>query len=339
MTSKRAAIVCLGLLTIPEGPPLVGQQRLDIEELASTRGDPASPFGVVGDIVAVAGGRAVISDDVLQELRVWAPGTARVRRLARAGDGPGEVKTPTRLARRPQGGFALYDAGHAAVMLFDESLTFERAVRVGLISNPKGIAVLRDGSFVIAGARLTDPRHLHKFTDDGRRVEAFGDPPAGITSEYARIQAAGGAIRATSNDGILFSYGAPLRISRFGEGSLKDPVVLYEDKAVLADLTEETLYRPDPEGHGDGRVFQWWHDRSTGVFALPDGNILNVITRFHRGDSVWHLISPRGQLIATRTVPRAYYAHDITSDGRIFASYRTPNTDEHIAVLLELRVG
>lgn len=309
-------------------------------ELYATGGNPAEPFGTIGGMVEATAGTIVISDDVNKALYRWEPGSGRIARLARDGRGPGEMQAPVSLARRPDGGFVVYDVGHNALLLFRTDLTHERTARVqgGMVSNPKSIAILGDGSFVISGGRLRDPRHLHHYSPTGQWIESSGEPAAGITSSMARIQSAGGALRALPQ-GFLFSYGAPLRISRFPSNILARSSVLVEDGQILPEFTEASLNgSPEPRS-GGSPVFLWWHDRTTGVFVLPDGRILNVITRYHSGDSVWDLYSSDGRRRLARTiVPRAYYAWDITTDGRIVASRRDPDTDEHFATVLELRI-
>lgn len=310
-------------------------QTIDVVETRRTGGNPSTPFGTIGSMVEAAPGIVVISDDVTKSVYRWDLQSGRVSRLAREGRGPGEVLTPVALARRPGGGFALYDVAHAAVIFFDRDLGFERTVRPkgGFVSNPKSLAVLADGSFILSGGRLRDPRHLHRYAPSGDWVESFGNPSSGIESDNAKVQSAGGAVRALPR-GFLFSYGAPLRILRFPFNEFAFPSILIEDLQLLPELTEDALHGPpQPQSRG-ARTFLWWHDRSTGVFALPDGRILNVVTRYHRGDSVWDLYAADGKRLAREVVPRAYYAWDLSPSGDVLASYRDPDTDEHIAIVL-----
>lgn len=269
---------------------------------------------------------------------MWDVRTGSVALLAREGRGPGEVLTPTSMTRRPGGGFAVYDISNG-ILLFGDNLSFDRRVilKGGLVSNPKGLAVLPDGSFVLAGGRLRDPRHLHRYDSLGTWVESYGDPPAGLESTYARIQTAGGALRSLPQ-GLLVSFGTPLRIVQFGSDGFGSARAISEDVSLLPELTEAAVHGP-PEAELQGaRPFLWWHDRSTGVFALPDNRILNVVTRFYKGDSVWDVYTADGRRVARSVVPRAYFPADMTADGHIVASYRDPDTDERIATLLRLTI-
>jgi hypothetical protein len=326
--------LCAGLQPLPG-------QGIRVTEVQRTAGNRSSPFGTIGGMLEASSGVVLISDDVNKAVWRWELGSQRVSRFARDGRGPGEVMTPVSFARRPAGGFALYDPGHASVLFFDPSLAFERTARLsgGIVSNPKSMAVLSDGSVVISGGRLRDPRDLHRFSAMGDWLESFGDPSPRVTSANARIQSAGGAVRALSR-GLLFSHGAPLRIDRFTDNSFSSPRVLTEDVSTLPPLTEEVLHgTPRTVEPGLGlRPFLWWHDRSTGVFTLADGRMLNVITRYHRGDSVWDLYTADGNRLQRVILPRAWYVWDLTPSGRLLASYRDPETDEHIAVVLILEV-
>lgn len=329
--SLTAATVTLMLLSGAAQPP-----SIDVVEVATTKGDSSAPFGTVVSMLEVERGSIIISDDKQKALHRWDAKSGGVTRLARAGQGPGEVQVPVSLGRRPGGGFALYDLSNG-VLLFDRALKFERRVLLqgGFVSNPKNLAVLSDSSLVVSGGRLWDPRQLHHYSPAGDWLESFGDPPAGLTSAYARVQTSGGALRALLT-GFLFSAGTPLRILRFPGNAFASPSILSEDTRLLPELTEATITGPPvPQSRGNP-TFLWWHDRSTGVFSLSDGRILNVVTRFYRGDSVWDLYTRDGKHIARRTVPRAYHAWDLSADGNVLASYRDPDTDEYVAVVLRL---
>jgi len=329
--SLTTALLALGLGSATGQP-----QSITVIEVAKTKGDSSAPFGTVVGMVEIGPGTVILADDKHKALHRWDVGPGRVSRFARSGQGPGEVEVPVSLARRPHGGFALYDLSRG-VLLFDRTLQFERrfALQGGFVSNPKNITVLGDGSVVVAGGRLRDPRHLHHYSATGDWLESFGDPPAGLTSTYSRVQTSGGALRALPT-GFLFSVGTPLRIVQFPGNTFASPSNLAEDTRLLPPLTEATVTGPpEPQSKGNP-TFRWWHDRSTGVFSLTDGRIVNVVTRFYRGDSIWDLYNRNGKHLARGTIPRAYYAWDLAADGNILASYRDPDTDEAIAVVLRL---
>lgn len=314
-------------------------QMITVREVASSRGSVAVPFGTINDMVAIGGGRVVISDDVNRILHVWTPATGAVAVFARTGDGPGEVRTPTRLAPRPGGGFALYDAGASAIFYFDAAGKPDGATRInGIVSNPKSLAIDSSGHIWISGGRLADQRQIHVFAPDGRRVAAYGDPSPYLKSEYPKIQAAGGALRNLPGGGMLFSWGAPLRIVRFAENNPNAAQLVVEDRSVLGELREQDIYTPARNVHPDAMTFHWWHDRTTAVFVMPDGRLLNVITRYNSGTSDWLVYSSTSALLGRVTIPGAYHPFHRTPDGRVLATYKDPDTDESVAVLLDVLI-
>lgn len=338
--SRCSQVIALSLFLIGlSGAAQIGAQELALREVTATKGSAQVPFGVINDMLEIADGRVLVTDDVVGVVHAWVPERNTVVRFARNGQGPGEVTVPSRMAGRADGGFGIYDVGASAVLLFDAGGQPGRVVRLegGIVSNPKSMAILDDGSFVIAGGRLTDPRHLHRYSEEGRYLGSYGGPHPDLEERMPLIQAAGGALRSHPEGGFVFSHGAPLRIERFPGDSFDDPDQFTEDLSVLPELREEEIYVPS-ERSPEAMVFRWWHDRSTGIVVLPDGRLLNVITRFYEGDSVWDLYSPDGSLEVRRVIDRPYYLYGTTADGRLLASYRDEVTDEHVAVILQLEV-
>lgn len=332
-----ALSLAIAAATLAAGAWSLQLPAIAVVEVASTKGDSSRPFGSVTSMVSAGTGLVLISDDKGKTVHRWSPPSGQVAVFAPPGQGPGEVQTPVLLAARPGGGVALYDVS-TGLVLFDRALRFDRrvALRGGIVSNPKSLAVLADSSILVSGGRLTDPRQVHHYSPRGELLASYGDPPAKLTSVYARIQAAGGAVRALPT-GFLYSAGTPLRILRFSSNTFASPSLVFEDPQLLPEMTEATVTEP-PTRDDPGTGFLWWHDRSTGVFALADGRILNVVTRFYRNDSVWDLYSREGKHLARGTSPRAYYAWDLAPDGTVLASYRDRDTDEPVAVVLRIVV-
>ena len=334
----RPATLALLVLTAANRPLVAQQLTVQVVELATTKGDSLGPFGNVVSMLEGEPGILIISDDKTPALHKWAVKSGQVTIFSRRGQGPGEVQVPESLARRPTGGFAVYDLSNG-VIFFDRALRYERRFvpQGGFVSNPKNLTILSDSSVIIAGGRLRDPRHLHRYSHKGEWLESFGDPPSGLTTAYSRIQTAGGALRALPS-GFLFSVGTPLRVLRFPTNTFATPSVLTEDMGLLPEVTEAKISGP-PEPRSQGTPeFLWWHDRSTAVLSLPDGRILNVVTRFYSHESIWNVYSRDGLRLAHGRIPRAYYVWDLLADGSIAASYRDTDTGEHIAVVLRIVV-
>lgn len=334
--SRLGRAIPFSILVVCLAPALVAQEAgIRVEEVASTKGNPAAYFGTIGDMVEVSPGLVMVADDVSERVHLWDVSAGSVRRFARAGDGPGEVRTPVQLARRPGGGFGLYDVGHAAVLLFDSTLAFDRKVPLGpIISNAKDFSIMPDGSFLLAGGRIADPKHLQRYSSAGSRLAEWGEPSPLLEDVHARVQVAGGALRATGDGELLFAVAAPYRVVRFSSLDLADPALVTEDLELVPVPSDEELVRPG--SFPGSTAFRWWFDRTTAVLELGDGRLLTVVTRFYEGDSVWSLHGADGRLLARSVVDRAYDVYDLMRDGRVVGSYRDPETDERTAVVVSV---
>jgi hypothetical protein len=303
-----------------------------VTEVTRTIGWSSAPFTEVNDMVATASGVVVVVDSNTPALWTWNPETGAVQELAREGDGPGEVRNPYQVAQRPNGGVAVYDLKRAAILLYSASLEYEDMFQVGLISNPKDFIVLADGSFVIAGGRISNPRHLYRFAADGRELEAWGDASPDV-GPIAQVHVAGGALRRGPDGAWFFGFAAPYQILRFPGPRLADPDVVARDDGLLPPPTQEGLVKETDFG---ATAFLWWHDRTTGIVPIDRDQLMTVVTRFYTGDSVWTIHAADGSVTARSEVPRAYYLFGRLDDSRVLGSYRDPETDEHVAVVLEV---
>jgi hypothetical protein len=205
-----------------------------------------------------------------------------------------------------------------------------------LVSNPKDFLVLGDGTFLLAGGRIRETTHLQKYDGNGARLEVWGHPAAGLSDPTTVIQAAGGALRRGQGGEWFFATAAPYRILEFASSDLRNPSLLAEDFNLVHAPTDEALVQ---SVDGGGRSFRWWFDRITGLVNLPDGHLLTVVTRFYSGDSVWTVHDPKGAVTHRSVVGRAYYLHDRLDDDTVICSYRDPETDERIAVILNLSLS
>lgn len=329
-------LLALWVTVVVPSPAISQQLRIEVSEVAATRGSPTVPFGTIGDLLALPDGRVVVTDDVVRAIWVWDPDSGNVTRLARSGEGPGEVRTPVQVARRPAGGLGVYDPGLSRVLLFNSDLQFERAILIsGLVSNPKDLLFFPDGSFVIAGGRLRDPAHLQLYGPDGARVAEWGTPGPMLEWDFSRIQVAGGALRDLEGGGWLFGSAMPYRVTRFSSHDFTTASPIFEDLALVPEAQEEILTeRLD----GGAVAFLWWFDRITGVFEVPAG-ILTVVSRFYSGDSVWTVHDETGRLAGRVEVDRPYEVYDRIDQELYVGSYRDPVTDERIAVLLRVGMG
>lgn len=113
-------------------------------------------------------------------------------------------------------------------------------------------------------------------------MEAWGEAAEDLNS-VARVQVAGGALRRGAQGTWLFGQAAPYRVRRFGGPSFADHDEIVEDHDIVPPPTDEALMRPLDNG---ATAFLWWHDRISGILALPDDAFMTVVTRYYEGDSL-----------------------------------------------------
>ena len=86
------------------------------------------------------------------------------------------------------------------------------------------------------------------------------------------------------------------------------------------------------------RTFNWYFPQSRAIFRLLDGRILNVVWKHDEGRSIWDVYSPQGKRIARQVFSRAYEPWALARNGDVLASYRDPETGEHIATRLRVTI-
>ncbi|MGH7552128.1 MAG: hypothetical protein ACREMQ_03770, partial [Longimicrobiales bacterium] len=280
-------------------------------------------------------GNVWVSDGLGRVIARVSEDGSRIAIAAREGRGPGEVLSPTLLARTPDDGVAVYDLGLNAVNVWRRDGTFDHAVQVEmLVYNPKGFGVARSGEFVMSGGVLSNELALHRFSAAGRHLVSWHPAPATENPRAARLLA-GGALTVLANDAIVFSDGAAHRIVWFTPDRV--PRVIAENPNVAPTMGDNFTW---VEGTAPNivRKFDWYYRRSHGIAVLQNGAILNVVVDRKNAESVWEVYTPSGQLVARSTIRRAYHVWALTRGGEVLASYVDADTGEHIAVKLRFRV-
>jgi hypothetical protein len=307
-----------------------------VRELWSTKGGPQLPFGEITGVVALNDGSIVVADEQAGVLLRVAAGGGRVALLARKGSGPGEVRHPTLLAAHPSGGFVVYDLGHRALNHY--AADGQARSRIPLqrwVTNPKGLATLSDGAFVVTGGMFGNASSVHRFDPNGAyRGSVF---PAPISRDpIVALHIAGGPVRAVPGGGFLYSNSAPHEIRHFTSSADTAGRLVARDPTVAPSIVDR-FASTRVEGDRTITTYQWFYSQSRAVFMLDDNSILNVITRQYDGDSIWEVWSRAGDLLSRRSVPRAYRPWDRTGRGTVLATYRDPLTDEVVLTELEFR--
>jgi hypothetical protein len=331
----RTATLLLTLALLLSLAAADDQSSLQVHEVWATTGSRATPFGAIGGMIEGPTGEIFVSDQINVAVFSIQPQGMAVRQVARQGRGPGEVSTPSLMARTPNGGIALWDIGHNVILLLDAEFRETGRVQPEFgVYNPKGFAVLADTSFVLSGGSFRSGLGIHHFSSDGKHQASWLPAPE-VESRSARIHLAGAPVAAAADGMILFTRPAPHLIAKL-DPTTGAIVALAEDRAIIPAIGDDFEQRRTIDGR-EVVAPQWFYPQSRGVFELPDGAILNVITRRYDGESTFELYDPSGKLQWRHTVNKPYQPYASTRDGRILASYPDPQTDEAVAVLLELR--
>jgi hypothetical protein len=253
--------------------------------------------------------------------------------LARSGAGPGEVENPYFLAPTPDGGFATFSVRRQGLDTFDDQGFFVARTELlaRALSNPKGLAVLADGTFIIAGGIFGSGLGVHQFGQDGRSLRSWAPNP-GTANPAASLYMAGGPVTALDTGGFIYSNASPHKIIQFDRDFRE--TVLATDAAILTNPGDDFMYQTEVDGQ-KVTAMRWWYPQSTGVFKLEDGSTLNVITRRNDARSIWEIWSPAGTLVHRRSAPVAYRPWSMTDRSTVLATYEDPNTREHVAVELQ----
>ncbi|MBA4156777.1 MAG: hypothetical protein H0X65_04805 [Gemmatimonadetes bacterium] len=310
-------------------------QTLHDAERWSTKGSRnVAEFVYIVGMAEAGDGGIQVSDGRLNMLIGLSASGVPLRIAARRGNGPGEVRGPTLLTGTPSGGLAVYDIGQNAIQIWNRDMQFEQWVRLeAMVVNPKGFVVLPTGHFVLSGGISRNPSAIHRFHSDGRLDASWYTAPR-TEDPRVGLMIAGGPLAVTADGRLLFSLAAPHRILAYpvrgGEAKL-----IAGDPKLLAAIADDFMRE---EGRGSTRraTFQWHFPQSRAVLPPSERRILNVVLYMERGTSLWEVYSPDGKLLSRKEVSRAYHPWAITSNGDVLASYRDPDTDEHIAVRLAL---
>lgn len=102
-------------------PILAGASGWRLEEelrIGTQMGEGPGAFGRIGALLADSGGRAYVLDTQAREVRVFGPDGAYLRTIGRAGEGPGEFKSPAAMGWGPGGVLRVVDLGNGRVSEF-----------------------------------------------------------------------------------------------------------------------------------------------------------------------------------------------------------------------------
>ncbi len=339
-------LVAATLLTATVSASVLGQQVTGgrrVEVVWATRGPSESPFRGVNGIIGAPDGAIFMVDDQAQSIYRFEPETGKYTWFDRRGQGPGELRSPYLVTLTETGDVAVYDMGRRMILVYSPDLEPLRQVTLRrFITNPKGFAFLRDGSFIITGSFPSASRvgediyGVHRFDGrDGRRIGQYVKLPHLDNPDHRRSlsQIAGGPVFRLEDGGFLYSNSAPHRILRF-DGSFGEHEIA-ADPEVIASAVETfaTGYFNEDRQRMAWRL-DWFHDQARGIFQLSDGRLLNIITRRTRGSSTWELWNPSGRPLERFEVDEPWHPYGITPDEDVLVAYDDPQTGENVVAAL-----
>ena len=330
---RRSALFAALSLLAATACGTASAQALSVREQWTTKGTPGTlEFGSVDGMSEAADGSIWISDVTSQVVVAVNARGGGLRVLAEEGDGPGEVRGPSRSTLLPSGETGVYDMIRSAVDIFGPEGRFRRRIALPVVVfNPKGFAALGSGDLILSGGVPSSAGAIHQFSPDGRLRRSWG-PPSTARNPRAATMIAGGPIYPLADGSILFSQSAPHWIAVYAPlGQRTRAVAAYPS---LAPLIGDRFVQ---ERNGR-RTFDWDYPRSVGVFRLKGGMILNVVRNARENLSTWEVYRPDGKLVGRTRIKRVYQPWGMTRNGDVLASYLDPDTDEAVAARLTLTI-
>jgi hypothetical protein len=322
-------------------PPTVAP--LTVRELWSAKGtEDSGYFGTISGAAVVDGDRIWVSDPQGPAVLEYSLEGAPIRTIAREGDGPGEVRSPTFMTTTPSGRVAVYDLRRASVEMYEPNGEFLQRIKPdAAFVSPKGMAAADDRVYMAAAGFGSDAA-LHEFDAKGTFQRRWypmptPSPPVDRMARQNAEHVASGPIDLAADGALIFSQSAPHKIMRFPPGDTVG-TVLAADPDVLQSVVDSFAIDTVRNGR-PVTMLRWFFPQSRGVFELSDGKILNIITLQDLRSSIWQLYAPDGLLTAVGTIPEPYWPWDITDDDDVIVTYRDPDTDEVILARLRWTVG
>lgn len=333
MSTHRLGFALFAGSFFASAPGAAQRHDLTLTERWRTKGSASvTEFASVSGIAESAAGDVWVSDGLNNVLVAVDAQGRHMRRIARTGDGPGEVRAPSLVARVPSGGMAVYDISRESVDLFGDDGTFMRRVRLAArVMNPKGFAMLPNGEVLLSGGLLTAGGAVHRFASDGRLVANWGETARARNPRAVEL-VSGGPVAVLHDGLVLYSQAAPHRIALYTAAGEQRRLIA-SNPSVVPPMGDEFVFAD--EGR---RAFRWFFPQSAGVYSLANGNILNVVWNQEANTSTWEVYRPDGSLVVRKRFARAYRPWALARDGDVLATVVDSDTDEVAVVRLALRV-
>jgi hypothetical protein len=163
MTTRRWIVLALAMAGVVG--PAAGQDQ----QLTKPAARLSHQFSSISGLQELPDGKVLVADGIDQILVRADLATQRLDTIGRAGQGPGEYKSPDQLFPLPQGGTLLVDLGNGRLTVFDRGARYQESIPIA-----QGSAGPRPG-----GLRLILPRAID---DQGRIYYQPGGADPGADS-------------------------------------------------------------------------------------------------------------------------------------------------------------
>jgi len=312
-----------------------------VREVWSTFGDPG--FGWPRGMLQWPDGTVWVGDSQVSEVAEVAADGTNVKRVLRAGEGPGELRRVYYIVPYRDGGIVIHES--PGFSFFGADKKFRRRMMWPVNLETQGLVATPDGDLIASGGFGHETHELaryavHRFDSRrGRHVKSWHAAADHQQPETVRYTS-GGPMVVTSDGGLLVSDAAPFRVTRYADlmGNGAQLVIEDEDVVSASELDRAVTY-----GNNNSNKYTTAWTRSFFIDELENGDILNIVRVSPEDDapptSEWLVISPEGSILARTPVAKGYDVWNATPDGHYLATYWDDAASMDAAVKLEVVVG
>jgi hypothetical protein len=309
----------------------INAAAIDVTEVWSSRtGIGGRPLGSVTGMAAGPRGSIWVTDGsnhmVLSYPRSVATDGAPVET---ATGFPWDI--PWLVTPESDGGMAILDVRYNAIVMTDSMGTVVDSAKMQVVMmSPKGFAAGPSGSFYVSAGTFLTNRAIFEYDRSGSVIRAWHPIPrapdfSNRSMSNARL-VAGGPLTVQPDGTILYADAAPHRLMKFPPGDTVG-VVIASDSQLVGPIVDEFEVKGAQNNGTSGAAQRWNFAQTTGLYALPSGTLVNVVTFGEEGRSVWELYEDNGSLLGRREIDVPYHAWGLTPDGDVLVSIRPMGVD------------
>jgi 6-bladed beta-propeller len=235
-------------------------------ELRIGGGQSQIQFGNIVRIACDSKGQIIVADYTRNEIRKFGADGALIGPIGKAGDGPDEYRFVVAIGEDSQDN--LYVVGSKRVRVYDATGTFVTDFRDNSPNLVRCVRVLPDASLLLAEYDAQTNAVLQKYVEK-KHAAHFGAPFnfSGQYKDEMMMAYAGGFIDVGADGMIYYTQMSPYEIRKYTPSGDLVMQVFRENSFVTA---------PHVERKGGSMIFHSYSG-SVGIFALPDGKLMNVV--------------------------------------------------------------